>query len=247
MYRPVGTQVFGAGHEGAGVGAPTLEWYFAEGATGPYFDLFFLVANPNASAAQVEARYLKPDGSVIVRSYTVDPNSRFNVWVDHEGAELADTSVATTFRVTNGVPVIIERAMWWRLDESPEWYEGHDSAGATATGEAWGLAAGEVGGARSLETYILIVNTSLTPGTARVTLSFEDGTQVTRDFPLAATSRATVAVASDFPEATDKRFGALVESVGATPAQIVVERAMYGNAGTTTWAAGTSALGARLR
>lgn len=246
MYRSVGGQMFGAGHESAGVEAPAAQWYFAEGATGPYFDLFFLIANPGTTASMVEARYLKPDGTVVTRSYTVDPSSRFNVWVDFEGPDLANTAVATTFSVTNGVPVVIERAMWWWGDIAG-WYEGHNSAGATATGEKWGLAAGEVGGSTALETYILIANTSPTAGTARVTLTFENGTQATRDIPLPPNSRSNVAVGSDFPEAAGLRFGAVVESIGATPAQIVVERAMYNNAGGVFWAAGTSALGTKLR
>ncbi len=246
MYRPVGAQIFGAGHESAGVEAPAARWYFAEGATGPYFDLFFLVANPNAQPSDIEARYLKPDGSVVTRTYTVDPNSRFNVWVDFEGVELADTAVATTFRVTNGINVVIERSMWWWGDIAG-WYEGHNSAGATTTGEKWGLAAGEVGGSTALETYILIANTSNTAGTARVTLTFEDGTQAQKDFTLPANSRSNVDVTGDFPAAANKRFGAIVESLGTTPAQIVVERAMYNSAGGVFWAAGTSALGTKLR
>jgi hypothetical protein len=35
-----------------------------------------------------------------------------------------------------------------------------------------------------------------------------------------------VAVATEFPEAKSKRFGALIESVGDIPAELVVERAM---------------------
>ena len=50
-----------------------------------------------------------------------------------------------------------------------------------------------------------------------------------------------------FPQRPDRRFGAIVESVGATPAQIVVERAMYSNAGGVMWAAGTNALATRLQ
>ena len=247
MYRSLGTQQFGAGHESAAVEAPSLQWFFAEGATGGYFDLFFLIANPNAQAATVEGRYLRDDGTVITRTYSVAPNSRFNVWVDHEAAELADTALGATFHVTNGVPVIVERAMWWP-GESTTWQEGHNSFGATETGEKWGLAEGEVGGAAGLETYILLANTSSTPGVARVTLTFEDGTpQVTRDVGIGANSRANVPVAIDFPEAVGKRFGAVVESVGATPMQLVVERAMYGNSGGVKWAAGSSALGTKLR
>jgi hypothetical protein len=246
MYRPVGAQIFGAGQESAGVEAPSLQWFFAEGATGNFFDLFYLVANPGAQASEVEAKYLKPDGSVVTRTYTIPPNSRFNIWVDFEGPELADTAVATTFRVTNGVPVVIERAMWWSGGVA-SWYEGHNTAGATVTGEKWGLAAGEVGGPTGIETYILIANTSAFAGTARVTLTFEDGTQATKDFGLGANSRLNVPVSFEFPAANGKRFGAVVESLGASPAQIVVERAMYNNAEGVLWAAGTSALGTRLR
>jgi CSLREA domain-containing protein len=246
MYRSVGTQVFGAGHESAGVEAPATEWYFAEGATGSFFDLFFLVANPNAATSSVEARYLKPDGTVVTRTYQVAGDSRFNIWVDLEGAELADTAVATTFRALNGVPVIIERAMWWAGAVS-SWYEGHNSAGATRTGEKWGLAEGETGGPTALETYILIGNTSAAPGTVNVTLTFEDGTLAAKQLVVPPNSRTNVAVGLEFPAAAGKRFGAVVESVGQSPAQLVVERAMYNNAGGVIWAAGTSALATRLR
>jgi len=38
-----------------------------------------------------------------------------------------------------------------------------------------------------------------------------------------------------------------VESVGAVPAQIVVERPMYWDANGVTWSAGTNAMATRLR
>ena len=42
----------GAGHESAGVTAPATQWFLAEGATGDYFDLFILIANPQADAGR---------------------------------------------------------------------------------------------------------------------------------------------------------------------------------------------------
>jgi hypothetical protein len=246
MYRGVGAQFFGAGHESAGVEAPRTAWFFAEGATGDFFDLFFLIANPNAQPSEVVARYLKPDGSVVTKSYTVPGDSRFNIWVDYEDHALADTAVGTSFTVTNGVPVVAERAMWW-AGAVANWYEGHNTAGATASGEKWGLAEGEVGGPTALETYILVANVTDQPGTVRVTLTFEDGTQAVQDYAMPPSSRLNVPVGFDFPESAGKRFGAVVESLGASPVQIVVERAMYNNAGGTMWAAGTSALATKLR
>ena len=245
MYRPVNGQVFGAGHDSAGVAAPAPQWVFAEGATGPMFDLFFLIANPHAQAAQVDARYLKPDGTVVTRTYAVAPTSRFTIWVDQEGAALADTAVATTFTVTNAVPVVVERAMWW--GDATGWYEGHNAAGATTTGQTWGLAEGEVGGPQGRETYLLIGNPADRAGTARVTLTFEDGAQAVQEVALPPTSRTNVAVAAAFPEAADRRFGAVVESVGPAPVPLIVERAMYHDAGGVPWAAGTSAMGTILR
>lgn len=56
-----------------------------------------------------------------------------------------------------------------------------------------------------------------------------------------------VAVAAEFPEAAERRFGALVESRGASPAQLVVERAIYSDADQVRWAAGTNDLARRLR
>ena len=44
-------RLFGAGHESAGVTAPATQWFLAEGATGPFFDLFVLVANPGDTDA----------------------------------------------------------------------------------------------------------------------------------------------------------------------------------------------------
>jgi hypothetical protein len=252
MYRSNQGRIFNAGHESAGITTPATRWFLAEGATGPYFDLFVLLANPNATDAQATVTYLLPDGTRYTTAMAIPANSRQNIWVDvatpdgTSGFPLANTAVSTTVEVTNGVPIIVERAMWWPGDGN-SWHEAHNSAGATLTGTAWALAEGEVGGTSGRETYVLVANTSSHAGETRVTLMFEDGTTAVRTFPLEATSRTNVAVAAEFPQAANRRFGVLVESVGATPAEIVVERAMYWNAGGVTWAAGTNALATRLR
>ena len=136
--------------------------------------------------------------------------------------------------------------MWWPGGYST-WHEAHNSAGATRTGTTWALAEGEVGGARGTETYILVANTSAYAGSATVTLLLENGTSATRTYALPANSRTNVPVGPDFGSPVQgQRFGAVVESTGTTPAQIVVERAMYWNAGNVAWAAGTNALATKL-
>ena len=252
MYRSNQGRLFNAGHESAGVTTPATRWFLAEGATGPYFDLFVLLANPTATDAVAAVTYLLPDGTTLGKTMVVPANSRQNIWVDYDtpdgttGYPLLDTAVSTTVTVTNGVPIIVERTMWWPGDSSA-WHEAHNSAGATQAGTVWALADGEVGGSGSVATYVLIANTSAYQGQARVTLMFENGTTASRILDLAPTSRTNVAVESDFPQAAGRRFGTLVESLGATPAAIVVERAMYADAGGVAWAAGTNALAARMR
>jgi uncharacterized membrane protein len=249
MYRSNQGRTFNAGHESTGVSAPATNWFLAEGATGSYFDMFVLIANPTATDAQVTVTYLTIDGTTYSRSMVAAANSRSGIWVDEEefsgvpGKPLANAAVSTTVTSTNGVPLVVERAMWWPGD-SNTWHEAHNSAGATATGVRWAVAEGEVGGARAHETYLLIANTSSFAGSATVTLLFEDGTSTSRTYALPPSSRTNVAVGPSFgSNVTDRRFGAVVESTGSAPAQIVVERAMYSGG----FAAGTNALATKLQ
>jgi hypothetical protein len=242
MYstRP-GQPAFAAGHGAAGVAAPALRWFLAEGATGDFFDLYVLVANPNAAESTLEVTYLLPDGAPFTKLYSVGPRQRLTIYPEIEDARLANTPVSVIVASTNNQPVVVERAMWW---PKGQWHEAHVSAGATTTGTRWALADGEV--STSSETYILIANTSTTAGSATVTLLEESGTPVTIPVDLHPSSRLNVPVSAYLPPTAGgapRRFGALIESNGV---EIVVERAMYSNAGGITWGAGTAALGTKL-
>ena len=254
MYRSTGTQAFAAGHASAGVTAPATSWFLAEGATGSFFDLFVLLANPNATAADVEIRYLLSTGEVLTKTYTVAAESRRTIWVDVEdfpgvGQALASANVSCAITATNAVPIVVERSMWF---PSPAvatnfWTEAHNSPGATATATRWVLADGEAGGARGTQTYLLIANTSATPGRVRITELVDSpapppvpATGYAQTLDLLPNSRTTVALHEKMP---NRRFGVVVESVETTPlADLVVERAMYWNAAGEIWAAGTNLL-----
>jgi hypothetical protein len=136
--------------------------------------------------------------------------------------------------------------MWWPAGGA-NWQEAHNSPGEIVTGTRWAVAEGESGGAQAKQTYLLIANTSAFAGAARVRLLFEDGTTAEKVFALPASSRTNVSVDTEFPAAAGRRYGALIESQGGTPAEIVVERAMYANANGIIWAAGTNALATRLQ
>jgi hypothetical protein len=246
MYRAAGGRAFGAGHSSAAVPAAATEWFLAEGATGAYFDTFLLIANPTTSPADVDVTYALPDGSTITRRYGIAGQSRYSVWVDYEDARLADTAVASLVASTNGVPIVVERAMWWPGPTPANWLEAHSSVGAVASTFAWGVADGEVGGAANAETYLLIANTAVRSGSARVTLLFADGRSLSQTFTLPPSSRTNVDVRSAFPGAAGRTFGATVTSIGSDPVPIVVERAIYTDAAGVRWAAGASAPATRL-
>ena len=247
MYKDVAGQPFGAGHESAGITAPATNWFLAEGATGSFFDLFVLIANPHPTPVDAAVEYLLSDGRTFSKRHTLAAYSRSTIWVDDEtipglpGKPLADVAVSTT--VTASLPVVVERSMWWPgpAVTTNYWSEAHNSAGSTETGTAWSVAEGEVGGSQATQTYLLIANTSTTAGNARVALLFENGDRAERTFGLLPKSRRSIDVGTEFPAAAGRRFGASIESLGSAPAQIVVERAMYTSPGGTFWAAGTNA------
>jgi hypothetical protein len=244
MYstRP-GQPPFAAGHGAAGVTAPALRWFLAEGATGNFFDLYVLVGNPNTTQSNLKVTYLLPQGAPFEKVYSVGPQQRLTIYVQDEDARLASTPVSVIVESTNNQPVVVERAMWW---PKGEWHESHVSAGATTTGTKWALADGEVtvGG----DTYILIANTSTTAGTATLTL-LEEGsiTPLPITVDLQPSSRVNVPVSAYLPasaEAPRRRFGALIETTGV---EIVVERSIYATVGGITWGSGTAALGTKLQ
>jgi glucose/arabinose dehydrogenase len=252
MYRTSHNTAFMAGHDSAGVTAPAAHWFFAEGATGAFFDMFLLLANPGASEAHVTVRYLLPGGAAPVEKvYTLEPRSRTTINVEGVDERLADAAIAMV--VDSDVAIVAERSMYWPGPSGEGWLEAHNSAGATETGTAWTVAGGEQGGVSQAQTYVLIANTSAFAGTARVTVLREGGTPLVLELPIQADSRTNVGI-GDFQElaaAANSRFGVLVESLGASPsttAQIVVERATYTNdAAGTVWGAGSNSLATRIR
>lgn len=246
MYRTRNGVAFDAGHGAAGVAAPAARWFLAEGATGPFFDLFVLLSNPGAQPAEVALTYLLPDGRTVSRHRTVPARARDTVWVDHEADELADTAVSVVVETDAATPIVVERAMWWPGGPAT-WHEAHAAAGATQPALSWSIVDGdtEQGGAQS--TYVLVANVADRAGVARVSVHTADGRHLQLSRALPASSRTNVDMAAEFPDLVGVAYGVLVESVGADPVPIVVERASYRDVAGVRWAAGTAALATPLR
>jgi murein DD-endopeptidase MepM/ murein hydrolase activator NlpD len=230
MYMSPDGQPFGAGHAGAGVTAPSTDWFFAEGATGDFFDEFILVANPGNDMTTVTVTYSPEGRASLERPYDVAPHSRRTIWVD-EDPDLNGTAVSA--RLHANVPIVAERAMWWP-GSGESWREAHVSAGAVSAGPRWAVADLEVGGPFNADSYVLVYN----GGT--LTVYFDDGsTAVTCG--TAGPGRVTFRI-NDCPGVAGKRF---VSAVVEGTAQTVVERAVYFST-TSTFAAGGAALATQL-
>jgi hypothetical protein len=234
--------VLSGGHAAAGAPGLSNTWSFAEGATGPFFDTFLLLANPSASPVTVNLLFQPEGGVALFREKTIEPNSRLTVNPEVEDPSLASVAVAT--QVTASAPIVAERAQYWPFS-ADRWYEAHASVGQAEAASHWGLAEGRVGGPQNHQTYILIADTGTSPGGSFVTVRFvrEHGPVVTKQFRLARFGRLTIDVGSaQVPEITEGAFGA--EIISSAPVQ--VERSMYFDSGGEVWAAGTNATATRL-
>lgn len=247
MYLDGPSQPLGAGHASAGVPAPATSWFLAEGHVGEFFDSYLMIGNPNQDPAVVTVTYLLPGGTTVPVAHTVPGNGKLTIWMNQEletVAHVAESDISV--KVDSGVNVLVERTMWWRSRAT--WYGAHSSGGHPGeTGATrWAIADGEnsVDG-RAVQTYLLVANVSDAATDVTVTLLFEDGGTAQRTFSrVPANSRLTIPVWRDFPDSVGRRFGALMTS--SQPNAIVVERAIYSDAGGLPLAAGGNALATPL-
>ncbi|NPV59888.1 MAG: hypothetical protein HPY75_09520, partial [Actinobacteria bacterium] len=108
------------GHATLGTPTPEYSWFFAEGYTAGGYEEWLLIQNPWDSKAAVTVEFMLPGGSSQSISLEVTPRSRFSLNV---GGIIGETEVS--LRVTSSLPVVSERAMYWR-----DRYGGHCSIGA---------------------------------------------------------------------------------------------------------------------
>ena len=264
MYFNAGGLFWGAGHESAGVSELSATWFLAEGSTGAFADTYILVGNPGEDTADVTFTFLIGDPSVppVVATTSVGGSKRFTLDAENAYANvsssggaltvvsgdinvLRDAPFSTKVESTNGVPIVVERAMYWPGGFGT-WAEAHNSFGVTGTGVSWALAEGRSGRGRGFETYVLIANPFAQAADVRVTFLRPTGSPVVKMYTIAPTSRFNVAIPGDVPELPDNEFSIVVESVNGI--EIVVERAMYWNGpGAAFWAGGTNATAVKLR
>jgi Ca2+-binding RTX toxin-like protein len=115
MYWPGNGLQWSEAHNSFGTTSTGTRWGLAEGRVGTdkAFATYILLANPSTTtAAQVRVTYLRGNGTTVVKTYTVNPTSRFNIDVNSLVPELANESFGALIEVTNGVGIVVERSLY---------------------------------------------------------------------------------------------------------------------------------------
>ncbi len=148
------------GHNSIGVTGPNIDWFLAEGSTGPGFETWITVQNAAAVPAHVTLSYMTPDGTTVGPSVTMAPASRetFNV------ADTLPDEWSVSTMVTSDSPVIAERSMY---GNGRTW--AHECVGLNTPSANWFLAEGCTG--PEFETWIVLQNAGIE--TAHVTLTYQ--------------------------------------------------------------------------
>ena len=135
--------------------------------------MYVLLANPNATAATVRATYILRERRAGREDLQVAANSRYTIDVAGRGSGRWPTP-----RVSVQGRVDQRRADHRRAHDvvagldARGWTEGHNAFGTTRTAPRWLLAEGEKGGARAINTFVLIANTSAADANVSVTMLF---------------------------------------------------------------------------
>jgi RTX calcium-binding nonapeptide repeat (4 copies) len=114
MYWPGTPATWAEAHNSFGATTLGTKWGLAEGRVGmaQAFQTYILLANPSGSTANVRITFLRADGTTVVKTFAVNPTSRFNVHVNSAAPELVNEAFGALIEVTNAVGISVERAMY---------------------------------------------------------------------------------------------------------------------------------------
>lgn len=202
-------------HLGKGVNAPRLSWYLPEGASGPGFETWALVANPHKTkSANVTVTFLTGSGEQPGPNLTLAPQTRQSVRVN----DWVTTYDVSTFVQATGTEVVAERSTYL----STATYKGATvSPGTPMNSTSWVLGEGSTG--PGFDTWILLANPNPNSITVRVTFLTGSGPVTIPDVVIPQKSRKSIK-ANDY--VTDWNVSTKASVIGGGGG-IIVERAVY--------------------
>jgi hypothetical protein len=250
LWRPIGTPAgtpWVGGHTSLGATGASNEWDFAEGATSPGFETFYLLFNPTADPIDVVGNYFTESFGVVRKLYTLAPHTRATAYLNGEIGNLGGVAASFTSR---GL-FVAERSIYWGQGR----VEGTNTFGVTGPARTWTLPEGSAGG--QFETFLLLGNPINQHSVVDISLQIEGYGQVT----LPASQRPVVPaygrvtlymptilrqleVSEGVPPGTfaTASFATTVRVFAGAP--IVAEHAIYWQRdGSNYWRAGAAAFG----
>jgi hypothetical protein len=206
-------------------------YFLSEGATGGFFDEDVLIANPNDTTAPVTLTFSKENGEQVVTTRSLPPRSHLTVHVD-DVPGLEATAASARIASDAGVPLIVERSMFWDAG----YYAGHTGGAVDAASADWFFAEGSQG---FFDTFVLVINPNAIATDVTMTFLLENEPPVVKTFPVGASTRLTV-YAGDIPGIVNRSFGIAVHATQP----IMAERSMYfGSLPGRLWSGGTESAG----
>jgi CSLREA domain-containing protein len=208
---------------------PVYTRYFAEGASGSFFDTTFSLSNFGQTAAAATLTFHTDGGQAFTRQVTVPAGGRPVMVQADAVAGLDGASFGTT--ITADQLLVASRTMTW--DQTG--YGSHADNGAPAARTRWFLAEGVTG---AFDTYVLVYNPTPDPATLSISVNrIAPLAPIVRTYTLAGRRRLTIAVDGVDPGLAATDVAIDVTSTNGTP--VVVERSVYLSSSTTVYEAGT--------
>lgn len=202
----------GDGTCGEAVARGSVTWYFAEGYTGPGFQEYLCVLNPQERQSVLEITFLY-DGEPSRRVEAQAPaRTRTTLNIN----ELAGEGREVSLLLESGEPVVAERPMYFTYRGA--WKGCTATGGADSLSNKWYFAEGCT--RPGFETWVLLANPGESATAATVYFVLEDGSVIPVRVELPPLARRTVFVNEAVGEGRD--VSARVEAEGAICAERVV-------------------------
>jgi hypothetical protein len=239
-YTGMGVNAWTGGHCVMGASSLANEYFFAEGYTGPGFEQWLCIQNPNEAPITVDADYQlgQGQGDPVERTYEVPARGRETVYVP-SGDRGVGPGVDVSVRLSCSELFLAERPMYFNYSGmgGHAWTGGHCVIGATESAEEWFFAEGYTGD--NFEEWLCIQNPG--PTNAQVTITYyrEGGTPIYKDpFTVPANTRSTIYV--NGPNGAGPNLSISASVAASKP--VIVERPMYFSFG-GVWPGGHDVLG----
>ncbi len=162
------------GHVSAGTRAPSKRWYFAEGYTGPGFEEWVTVFNPQAEPSTLRLRFNSQEKGVIDGgTRRVAPLSRATFFVN----EVAGNGLQLSLELTSDLPVVAERCVYFHYSGMGEhnWTGGHCAAGIGTLSDKYYFAEGTT--REGFDEWIVIQNPGIRDTEVTATYCFTGDTR----------------------------------------------------------------------